>query len=297
MNSEIVASEEGQGSSPDGPRASAQRPADKARGARPFLKWAGGKSKLLARLEKQLPEGYGRYFEPFVGGGALFFHHRPSGAVLADVNERLVRTYRVVRDDVEALILCLQAHQERHDKAYFYALRDQAIDAAPDVEVAAWMIYLNKTAFNGLYRVNRKNQHNVPIGSYTKPTICDPVNLRACSEVLQGVVIVTEDFRAVCDRAVKGDFVYFDPPYVPVSKSSNFTSYAQGGFGPQEQAGLRDLALKLKKRGVKVLLSNSWCDEVLALYSKGFEVQKVSAPRAINSAAEKRGKVFEALIT
>lgn len=266
------------------------------RGAKPFLKWAGGKSKLLDELEARIPSSYGRYFEPFIGGGALFFHHRPENAVLADVNERLVRTYRVVRDDVEALIVCLQRHQENHDKDYFYAQRDQEIDAMPDIDVAAWLIYLNKTAFNGLYRVNRKNQFNVPIGSYKNPTICDPKNLRACSELLQGVIIVTVDFRAVCDRAVKGDFVYFDPPYIPVSNSSNFTGYAQGGFGLAEQTELRDLALRLKKRGVKVLLSNSWCDQVKDLYAKGFKLHEVSAPRAINRDADKRGEVSEALI-
>jgi DNA adenine methylase len=264
-------------------------------GARPFVKWAGGKRQLLADLLRYVPDGPHRYFEPFVGGAALFFAVRPTHAVLADVNERLVRTYRGVRDDVETVIQLLKKYP--HDSKFFYRFREADADSGTDAEVAAWFIYLNKTGFNGLYRVNRSNRFNVPFGRYKNPTICDEVNLRACSSALAGVELLVEDFEVIVAPAKSGDFVYFDPPYVPLSATSSFTSYTSLGFGAADQARLRDTARKLKKRGVHVLLSNSSAPFVRDLYGSGFQVIEVSATRSVNSKATARGSIAELVIT
>lgn len=262
--------------------------------ARPFLKWAGGKRQLLGDLGSHVPRSYRRYFEPFVGGGALFFAHGRRDAVLADVNQRLIRTYQGVREDAEAVIRLLKKYP--HDRTFFYRFREADIDSCSNVEVAAWFIYLNKTAFNGLYRVNRGNRFNVPFGRYKNPTICDEANLRACAAALAGVELISEDFETVVARAGKGDFVYFDPPYVPLSQTSSFTSYTSKGFGLAEQLRLRDTARTLKKRGVKVLLSNSAAPLVRDLYRDGFDVMEVSATRLVNSKARERGAIPELLI-
>ena len=266
----------------------------KRRDPRPFLKWAGGKRQLLPELLAQLPENRRTYHEPFLGGGALFFKLQPDRAVLSDLNERLVRTYRAVRDDVEAVIGALS--ECRNDKDFYLRTRARDIDAAGDVAVAAWFIYLNKTGFNGLYRVNKKGQFNVPFGGYKNPMICDADNLRACSEVLQGVKILHTDFRHVEEMTEPGDFVYFDPPYVPLSTTASFTSYTRDGFTLEDQTELRDMARNLKHKRVHVLLSNSSVPVIHELYAEGFEQREVYASRAINSDATKRGKVAEALI-
>ncbi|MDB4945837.1 MAG: hypothetical protein JWP97_5371 [Labilithrix sp.] len=261
---------------------------------RPFLKWVGGKRQLLPDLVAHAPRTFGRYFEPFVGGGALFFHLRPRDAVLADSNERLIRTYRAVRDDVEAVIDLLRHYP--YDPEFYYQLREVAVDARSDAEVAAWFIYLNRAGFNGLYRVNRANEFNVSFGRYVNPTICDADNLRACSEALQGVDFAVGDFASVVESARRDDFAYFDPPYVPMSATSCFTSYGSVGFGADDQRRLRLTAAKLKKRGVRVLLSNSSAPFVRELYSGGFDLSEVSATRAVNCRADRRGAVKELLI-
>lgn len=262
---------------------------------RPFVKWAGGKRQLLSQLVSQTPERFGAYHEPFVGGGALFYELAPRVAFLSDANDRLIRTYRAIRDDVESVIRLLQTYP--HDAEFFAKMRRVDIDVQSDAQVAAWFIYLNKTAFNGLYRVNRANQFNVPFGDLKNPCICDEVNLRACSKRLQGVQIATEDFSVVLDRAKPGDFVYFDPPYMPISESSSFVSYTKGGFGPTEHERLRDVAVRLKRRGVFVLVSNSAHPFVLSLYEKDFRIEHVMASRAINSRADRRGQIREYLIS
>jgi DNA adenine methylase len=262
--------------------------------ARPFLKWVGGKRQLLPTISAHAPPRFGRYHEPFLGGGALFFHLRPARAVLADTNERLVRTWRGVRDRVEDVIALLGTYP--HDRAFFERLRGVAIDTATDAEVAAWFIYLNRTGFNGLYRVNRRNIYNVPFGSYTNPTICDAATLRMASAALANVELNVEDFGSVLDRAEPGDFVYFDPPYVPLSVSSSFTAYTADGFGMAEQSRLRDTARLLKQRGVHVLLSNSSAPAVVELYANGFSATPVAAARAINCDASRRGAVTELLL-
>lgn len=261
---------------------------------RPFLKWVGGKRQLLPELVSRLPKRFGVYHEPFIGGGALFFHLQPDLACIADVNLRLVRTYRAIRDRVDDVIDVLREYP--HDKEFYLELRARDIDVCDDVEVAAWFIYLNRTGFNGLYRVNRRNGFNVPFGKYKRPTICDEPLLRACSEILSGAAILHQPFDCVLEQARAGDFVYFDPPYVPVSRTSSFTSYAKNGFSLADQARLRDVALELKRRGVKVMLSNSAAPIVHELYAEGFEREVIQAKRSINCKGKGRGKVGELLI-
>ncbi|MGA7123205.1 MAG: DNA adenine methylase [Polyangiaceae bacterium] len=270
--------------------------------ARPFLKWAGGKRQLLPALLPHTPTSIGTYFEPFVGGGALFFtlaarppEARPRRAVLADVNRRLIRTYKGVKNNVEEVVR--QLRKFPHTPAFFYRFREEKIDGGTDSDVAAWFIYLNKTGFNGLYRVNRENRFNVPFGRYANPTICDEPNLRACSAALAEAELIVEDFAKVVETAKRGDFVYFDPPYVPLSATSSFTSYTSQGFGDVEQERLRDAARNLKKRGVPVLLSNSAAAKVRTLYADGFDIAEVSATRLVNSKASARGAIPELLIT
>ena len=276
--------------------------------AKPFVKWAGGKRQLLPELRKRVPAKFGTYFEPFVGGGALFFDLAPERAVLVDANQRLIRAYRGVRDSVEHVIATLKAYALHHSEDYYYSVRDHRPDqAVEDAYVATWFIYLNKTGFNGLYRVNRKNEFNVPFGKYKNPAICDEENLRACSLALRGaghgyvsdqhVELFHGDFKTFEPRAVAGDFVYFDPPYAPLTATSNFTSYTAGGFSAKDQEDLRDLALRLKEGGVHVLISNSSAEVIEKLYlDKGFEIESVQARRNINSKASKRGAIEEFLI-
>lgn len=261
--------------------------------ARPFIKWVGGKRQLLPELVARMPKEFGTYHEPFVGGGALFFEVRPKMAVLSDVNVRLVRTYRGVRDHVDEVVGLLKTYP--NDKLFFLVMRGKNIDAGTDAEVAAWFIYLNKTCFNGLYRVNKKGVFNVPFGDFKNPAICDEDNLRACSEALQDTVIENGDFCRVLLRALPGDFVYMDPPYVPLSATSSFTSYTAQGFGLQEQERLRDVARLLKERGAHVLLSNSSAGMVRELY-KDFVVEEVMAKRSVNCQGTGRGKIAELLI-
>jgi DNA adenine methylase len=266
-----------------------------AQGGRPFIKWAGGKRQLLPSLLRHAPRDAPTYFEPFIGGGALFFALRPRRAVLADVNERLIRTYRGVKNNVDEVTRQLGGFP--HTPAFFYRFREEKIDGGTDADVAAWFIYLNKTGFNGLYRVNRDNRFNVPFGRYVNPTICDEPTLRACSAALAETELLVEDFAAVVAKARRGDFVYFDPPYVPLSATSSFTSYTSAGFGETEQTRLRDTARRLKKRGVRVLLSNSSAPSVRELYADGFDIAEVSATRLVNSKATARGAIVELLIT
>lgn len=267
--------------------------------ARPFLKWVGGKRGLLPTLKAHIPARFGRYHEPFVGGGALFFHFAcrralARGAVLSDNNERLIRAYHGVRDTVEDVIDRLSSYP--HEKDFYLRMREEQIDQRSDAEVAAWLIYVNRTGFNGLYRVNQKNKFNVPFGDYENPKICDADNLRACSRALKGVELRCEPFDRVADRAEAGDFVYFDPPYVPISATSSFTSYTANGFGVPHQEKLASVARSLKARGVHVLLSNSSAPLVRELYKEGFSLVEVQAARSINSCATGRGKVAELLM-
>jgi len=262
--------------------------------ATPFVKWVGGKREILPALLPHMPTAFGKYFEPFVGGGALFFHLAPRRAVLSDSNERLIRAYRGVKNDVDAVLELLQSYP--HAKKFYLDLRTRDVDAGSDAEVAAWLIYLNKTGYNGLYRVNSKNIFNVPYGDYKKPNFRDEPTLRASSRALSGTILKQADFEVVTESAVEGDFVYFDPPYVPRSMSSFFTSYTASGFGPSEQERLRDVALRLKRRGVQVRLSNSATELIERLYSRDFELTPVLAKRRVNRDGEGRGEIMEYVI-
>ncbi len=270
--------------------------------AKPFLKWAGGKQQLLAQYEPYFPAHFCRYFETFVGAGAIFFHlwntgRLPSGAHLLDNNEELINVYKVVRDRLEELIAALVIHRERHCKAYYYEIRDCDRQGVPlsDVQRAARTIYLNKTCYNGLYRVNSRGQFNVPLGSYKAPKIFEEDALWAASVALQDVALEVRDFRSVVALAQAGDFFYFDPPYDPVSKTASFTSYTAGSFRDQDQRELADLFAQLTERGYLCMLSNSHTPLVRELYGR-FRIEIIHANRAINSNASGRGAIEEVVV-
>lgn len=270
---------------------------------KPFVKWVGGKRQLLAQFRKlnlYPPELFniktGRYFEPFVGGGAVFFDLLPEKGFLSDLNKELVVAYNVIKNDVDNLIVSLKKHKT--DKEYFLKIRAQDPNKLSDLNIASRFIFLNRTCFNGLYRVNSKGGFNVPYGKYTNPLICDEDNLRKVSKALQGIEIKYQDYKEVLKKAKKGDFVYFDPPYYPVSKTSSFTSYTSESFLDKEQIELRDTVLELQKRGCYVMLSNSDTSFINKIYSgfKGIRINKVEAGRSINSKGNGRGKITEVLV-
>ncbi len=275
---------------------------------RPFLKWAGGKSQLIQQYVPYFPQYFETYHEPFLGGGAVFFYlYRyqsiqsvllPSArikAFITDINPDLINAYCCIKAQVEQVILLLDKHQIKHNKDYYYDVRSRP--EKTDVERAARLIYLNKTCFNGLYRENPKGEFNVPIGRYKNPKICHPVLLRSVSEALQSTQIEVRAFESILDYAkTELDFVYFDPPYYPLSPTSNFTAYSRYSFNESDQIRLRDTFVELAGRQVKVMLSNSDCPFVRALYSQ-FNIHEISALRMINSDAKKRGKISEVLIT
>ena len=271
---------------------------------KPFVKWVGGKRQLLAqfrRLNLYPPEKFnpvtGRYFEPFVGGGAVFFDLLPEEGFLSDLNKELVITYNVIKSDVSGLIKSLKKHKT--DKDYFLKIRAQDPNKLSDISIASRFIFLNRTCFNGMYRVNSKGGFNVPYGKYTNPLICDEDNLRKVSRALKNVDIKHQDYKEILKKAKKGDFIYFDPPYYPVSKTSSFTSYTAEAFLDKEQTELRDTFLELNKRGCFVMLSNSDTPFINKIYSgfKGIRITKVEAGRAINSKGSGRGKITEVLVT
>jgi DNA adenine methylase len=265
--------------------------------ARPFLKWAGGKAQLLPELLARVPGIYETYREPFLGGGALFWALRPQKAVLSDANLELVRTWRAVKDSVNKVVALLKEHEASHSKEQYLRLRSVDPEQLGSVEVAARMIYLNKTCFNGLYRVNRRGEFNVPMGRYGKSrVICDSANLRACSAALQGVAIECMDYSLAIRQAGRGDFVYCDPPYVPLSATASFTSYTADKFGSDDQKHLAELARAAKARGVHILLSNSFAHAALDLYD-GFQVVMINARRHISCKSSEREDVKECLIS
>jgi len=268
--------------------------------ASPIVKWVGGKTKLLPELRARLPKTYKRYFEPFVGGAALFFALEPQDAVLGDMNDALIDAYRAVQQAVENVIEELAVHRKKHVRDdYYYEVRTAwnagkwQMDA---VGHAAAFIYLNKTCFNGLWRVNKKNEFNTPRGDYNNPKIFDPAALRAASKALKTTVLLEDGYAKTSEVASKGDFVYFDPPYDPISKTSNFTAYTKDGFGDKQQEELALHAETLHRRGVHVMLSNNDTPFIRNLY-KGFCIDTVQCGRSINSKGDKRGKVDEVIIT
>ena len=267
--------------------------------ASPIVKWVGGKSRLLGELTARMPERYGRYIEPFVGGAALFFRVAPPRALLADSNADLISLYTTLAVDVAGVIRRLERHRMEHDERHYYAMRakwNERPAAWTNADRAAAFIYLNKTCFNGLWRVNRAGDFNVPIGRYTDPPICVPDALRAAHALLARSELRCCDYREAAADAARGDFVYFDPPYDPVAPTANFTSYTADAFGAEQQRELAATARQLVARGVKVMLSNSDTAFIRSLY-KGFHIDRVKCPRAINSNAAKRGDVDEVIVT
>ena len=271
---------------------------------RPFLKWAGGKTQLLRPIAERLPaEIRGTYFEPFLGSGAVFFHLRATGrirgkAVLSDANGALVGTWTAVRDEVDALVDLLADHREAHARRgrdHYYETR--AAEPSSPVERAARFLYLNKTCYNGLWRVNASGKFNVPMGKYRKPPILDEPNLRAASPALRGVVLRHQSFVDALARAKPGSVAYLDPPYEPLTKTANFTSYTAEKFGRADQERLADACAALRDRGGWFLLSNHATPWLRSLYrARGFEVASVPARRAINSDPTARGAVRELLV-
>lgn len=263
----------------------------------PIVKWVGGKRQLMFELIKNMPKSYNRYFEPFIGGGALFFELQPEQAYISDMNEELINLYQVVRDNVDELIIDLKKHDI--SKEYFMEIRN--IDRTEDyenwssIQKASRFIYLNRTCFNGMYRVNSKGEFNVPFGHYKNPRIVDENNLTNCSNLLQRTEIRHADFSEILTKVQEGDFVYFDPPYVPLSETSSFTSYTKDGFDIDMQFKLRDVCDELDNKGVKFMLSNSDTKLVNKLYVN-YEIKKVFASRQINANADGRGKITEVLV-
>lgn len=288
----------------------------------PFVKWVGGKSQLIGELEKMLPEegerGFTKYCEPMVGGGALFFHvlskYNFKEFYISDVNTELINAYKVIQSDVEKLIERLQEIQKSYlsadesaKKSYYYNVREKfnntVLSGATSIDKAAYFIFLNKTCFNGLYRVNRKGQFNVPMGAYKNPKICDDENLRRIHVALQNVTIINGDYSLSEQFIDENTFVYFDPPYRPISETSAFTSYNSDAFGDKEQVRLAEFIDRINSCGAKIILSNSDPKNVNSddnffdeLYKK-YEVKRVSANRMINSKADCRGKINELIIS
>ena len=269
--------------------------------AAPFLKWAGGKTQLLPHILKHIPERFETYYEPFIGGGAVFFALANEGrfkrAIIGDRNPALVEVYEVVRDDVESLIAKLRTHAP-HAKSpdYFYRLRAINPASLGTVARAARMIFLNKTCFNGLWRVNSRGGFNVPFGTFKNPRVLDEDLLRAASKALRDVTIVTGDFETIVSRAGRGDAVYFDPPYFPLRPTSSFTAYSPFPFGESEHTRLARTYREVIGRGAAAVLSNSSCLFTEQLY-RGLSCHKVQARRSINSVSSGRGKIAELLVT
>ncbi len=270
----------------------------------PIIKWVGGKSQLLRQFAQFFPAQFNRYYEPFLGGGAVFFHLHPDNATLSDINPNLMALYQHVKTHTDELLSILyrlrfkyHAMSPKEQEQEFYRVRERYNQLkAGDIEKSALFVFLNKTGFNGLYRENSKGDFNVPFGRYDNPAMFDEVNLRAVSRTLQGAELLTGSFSDAVKTAQAGDFVYFDPPYAPLSKTAYFTSYTKDTFGPDKQSELAEVARQLAARGVLVMLSNSSCEVIRELYHD-FNQFDVRASRAINSKPDLRGKINELLIT
>jgi len=270
----------------------------------PFLKWAGGKTQLLPQFNEFFPLEINNYFEPFVGGGAVFFYlkHRfpKMKAFLRDINPDLINAYRAVRDQPEKLMKRLDEHAAKFQalgESYFYLVRSKHdLPAKRIVDRAARMIFLNKTCFNGLYRVNSRGEFNVPVGSYNNPSLYDRENILAASNALKGVRLKVQNFHHTFDETKRDDFIYVDPPYYPVSSTANFTSYSKDDFGEGEQQELHAVSADAARRSVRVMLSNSDASFIRKLYAD-FAIHVVLARRAINRDGSKRGLVNELVIT
>ena len=264
----------------------------------PFINWVGGKRQLLPQLRSNLPSQYNRYFEPFIGGGALFFALEREDSFISDDNKELINLYEVIRDNPVELFDSIFHHENTYE--YYYHIR--SLDRKPDYHLvnniakASRFLFLNKTGFNGLYRVNKSGYNNVPFGSRKNPKIADKQNLIDCSKLLQKTNISACCFESIKDNIMKGDFIYFDPPYIPVSKSSSFTSYTSSGFDMIMHRSLKNLCDYVNSVGAYFMLSNSSASIIRDMYSE-YNIQTVSANRVLNCKKELRGKVLEFLIT
>lgn len=269
---------------------------------KPFTKWTGGKRKLLPQLLALMPEHYNTYYEPFVGGGALFFELAPENAVINDYNSELINAYRQIQESPVELLDLLREHERNNSKDYYLNIRsadrDERIINMTNVERAARLIYMLRVNFNGLYRVNAKNQFNVPYGRYRNPKIVDVDLIHELSEYLNenNIQILNEDFQQAVDGAEEGDFVYFDPPYIPLTETSSFTSYTHEGFSYEEQVRLRDTFIDLTNRGVQVMLSNSSSDLAIELY-QDFNIHYVETMRTNGATNVSRGIITEIIVT
>lgn len=272
---------------------------------KPIMKWVGGKRELLPDLRKNIPSSFDKetntYYEPFIGGGALLFDILPHYGVINDSNEELVNLYTVVKNDVDSLIREVSSYP--YDKDFYYSIRELDRregfpDFLSDIKRAARTLYLNKTCFNGLYRVNKKGQFNTPFGKYSNPTICKEDDLKDVSSYFNDndISIMSGDFAQCIKDAQEGDFVYLDPPYVPLSKTSSFTSYTKEGFEDCDQKRIKSIIDDLSNNGVYVLMSNSSSSDVFDLYSSDYNVETVKVARKVNSKAHKRSKIDEFLI-
>lgn len=288
---------------------------------KPILKWAGGKSQLTSLIEARIPKKFQDasfdYVEPFIGGGAMFFwlksNNKIKNAVINDVNADLINLYRIVQSDVEQLINCLSDYQSQYrlssndaeaKKAFYYSVREAYnVNSDRSVEKAAQLVFLNKTCFNGLYRVNRKGDFNVPIGSYKNPKICDPDNLRLAAKAFENTEILNGDYAETLNFANSTTLFYLDPPYKPISATSSFNAYAKGSFDDNEQIRLSEFCRDLTTRETSWVLSNSDVnteenpDSFFDDLYKGFDIQRVKATRLINSVSAKRGQLNELLIS
>jgi DNA adenine methylase len=267
---------------------------------KPVLKWVGGKRQLFDDILPLLPSAPKVYVEPFLGGAAVLLGMQPKHAIVNDYNAELINVYRVVRDEPDKLLDILREHSEKNTSEYYYKIRGldrtEGFSALDPVVRAARIIYLNKTCFNGLYRVNSLGQINSPYGRYKNPNIINEVGIRALSRYLQGDIdIRCGDYADCLIDLPKGSFVYLDPPYMPLNTTSSFTGYTEGGFSYDEQVRLRDECLKLREQGIRFIQSNSDCPEIRSLY-KDFEIKTVQAKRAINSKGSGRGAINEVLI-
>lgn len=256
--------------------------------ARPFLKWVGGKRSIMPELIDRLPKEYGDYYEPFLGGGALFFAVQPKRAYLSDINFHLVLTFQAVRDDLDRLIRNLKIHTTKHNKEYYLKARTRLFKEKDPTKIASLFIYLNKTCFNGLYRVNKAGGFNVPMGDYKNPAILDEDNLRNCSKVLQGAKIHQEEFDQI--KPKRGDFFYIDPPY-----HETYDGYNGSGFGDNEHKKLAHFCNIIDQKGGYFMVSNSDTNLVRTLY-KAYNIEKVSASRSVSCKAHQRGKENELII-
>lgn len=267
----------------------------------PILKWAGGKRQLLDSIEPLIPQ-CSTYYEPFIGGGAVLFSRQPDKAVVNDSNQELINVYMTIRDEPEALIEKLKEHKANSSEGYYYSVRaldrDKSIfENMTSVERAARIIYLNKTCYNGLFRVNSSGEFNSPWGRYNNPNITNETTIMALHTYLNkaNITIKCGDYRDALRGVRKGAFVYLDPPYMPVSSSASFTGYTAGGFGEQEQIALKEQCDLLNAKGIKFLLSNSACPFIEELY-KNYTIEYVNAKRMINTNPKKRGEIKEVLV-